>query len=103
MTSRLLLRTTLIGCLVFTLLGAALSSVAFLRGVAESGYQSPSLSLVVLNDLALWPDYALYLLVPHQALESLFQRYPLLYLFGFPIIGWSLLGVAFMFWRTKRS
>ena len=93
------IRRIAIWALVFAGIGALLGFVAFMSGIADSGYPSPSSRTVILSSLALRPDYVCGKASPIvdlgvcDSFRSLGDKVPLLYLFGIPIVGWAIVGV----------
>jgi hypothetical protein len=100
-------RAILQWALSFALVGAGLGLAAFISGIRDTGYAQPSLRTVVLGTLALWPEY-------FCGRESLSVNLGLcnslwfsgdagffISLFGFPILGWAIIGTLIGYWRAK--
>jgi hypothetical protein len=101
-------RVILLWVLLFALLGAGLGFAAFMSDIADTGSAHPSLRTVILGTLALWPEY----LCGRRSLfgnvgfcNSLwFSGDPGFFidLFGFPILGWTVIGTLIGYWRAKH-
>jgi hypothetical protein len=108
MSSRTINRLILLRALPFALVGAGLGFAGFMSALADTGYAQPSLRTVILGTLALWPDYLCgraSLSVHLGFCNSLWFSGDLgffINLFGFPILGWGVIGALIGYWRVKH-
>ena len=108
MRKRTIDRALLRWVLLFALVGAGLGFAAFLSSIADSGYAQASLRTVILGTLALWPEY----ICGRASLSANLGFCNSLWfssksgffinLFGFPILGWSIVGTLIGYWRAKH-
>jgi hypothetical protein len=86
----------------FALIGAGLDLAAFVLGIASSGVKSVPARWAIVSYLADWPYIILLLLLPQRLLDTLFDKFPMLY-FVLPIVGWALIGVGLGAWTARRK
>ena len=105
MKSRIISERIAIYCFAFALFGLGLSIAAFLSGIADSGYSSPSWRTLIVGGAALWPTivcgWVLVRIGIFDSLRSAGEAAPMLYTFGIPAIGWGLVGGFIGFLRSK--
>lgn len=80
--------------LIFALIGAGFAAGALVVGIASSGLKSVPMPWAIVSYLAYWPYMILLLLLPENLLRSFVDKFPPLYVFGLPMLGWSLIGVG---------
>ena len=105
--NRVMFEKTMIYGIAFALFGLGLSVAAFLSGIADSGYASPSWRTFFLYSAALWPSLACgWVLVTvgiFNSLRSFGEAIPMLYTFGIPTIGWGFVGSSVAFWIQRSQ
>ncbi len=109
MNKRTISRAILLKVLPFALVGAGLGFAAFMSALKDTGYAQPSLRTVILGTLALWPDYLCgrtSLSINLGFCNSLWFSGDsgfFINLFGFPILGWTVIGILIGYWRARRT
>jgi hypothetical protein len=79
---------------IFALVGACLAVGAFIVGIAATGLKAVPMPWAIVSYLAYWPYMILLQLLPENLLTSFFGTFPLLYVFGLPMLGWALIGIG---------
>jgi len=88
---------------IFALIGAAFAVGAFIVGIAATGLRVVPMPWAIVSYLAYWPYMILLRILPESILLSFFGTFPLLYIFGLPMLGWGLIGLGLGRLMTPRE
>ena len=88
---------------IFALIGAVFAVGAFVVGIASTGLKAVPMPWAIVSYLAYWPYMILLRILPESILLSFFGTFPLLYIFGLPMLGWGLIGLGLGRLMTPRE